>query len=76
MKRNMKRVFRKVDYSEYGGAILLGLKGVCIIGHGRSNPYAIKNAVRLARDFVSSKVQERIQHDMVRVFQAASEGKA
>ena len=41
--------FRKrLDYSEYGGAPLLGIKGVCIICHGRSNSNAIKNAVRVA----------------------------
>ncbi|MFQ6069579.1 MAG: phosphate acyltransferase PlsX [Candidatus Aminicenantales bacterium] len=75
MKRNLKKAFRKVDYSEYGGALLLGLNGICIVGHGRSNPNAVKNAVRLARDFVKSKVQERIKHEMARVFQATSEVK-
>ena len=38
MKRHLKKIYKKVDYSEYGGAQLLGLNGVCIIGHGRSNP--------------------------------------
>jgi glycerol-3-phosphate acyltransferase PlsX len=60
MKRHLKRFFKKVDYSEYGGAYLLGINGVCIVGHGRSNPVAIKNAVRLARDYVTGKVQEKI----------------
>lgn len=66
MKRNLKRLYKKVDYSEYGGAHLLGLRGVCIIGHGRSSPNAVKNAVRLARTFVKSKVQEKIQNEIVR----------
>lgn len=53
--------FRKrVDYSEYGGAPLLGVKGVCIICHGRSNAKAMKNAIRVASEFVSGKINERI----------------
>ncbi|MGQ9672108.1 MAG: phosphate acyltransferase PlsX [Candidatus Aminicenantales bacterium] len=66
MKRNLKRIYRKVDYSEYGGAQLLGINGVCIIGHGRSNAYAVRNAVRMAKDFVTQRVQERIQAEMAR----------
>lgn len=61
MKRNVKKLYKKIDYTEYGGAQLLGINGVCIIGHGRSNPHAVKNAVGLARDFVINNVQERIQ---------------
>jgi glycerol-3-phosphate acyltransferase PlsX len=57
--------FRKrVDYSEYGGAPLLGVKGVCIISHGRSNPKAIKNAIRIAADFASSNMNERIEEEL------------
>jgi glycerol-3-phosphate acyltransferase PlsX len=67
MKRNIKRLYKKVDYSEYGGAHLLGLKGVCIVGHGRSNPNAIKNAIRMAKDFVANKVQEKIQNELTAV---------
>jgi len=52
MKRHLKKLYKRVDYSEYGGAQLLGINGVCIIGHGRSNPVAVKNAIRTARDFV------------------------
>jgi len=66
MKRNLKRLYKKVDYSEYGGAHLLGLKGVCVIGHGRSNPNAVKNAIGLAKDFVIKRVQEKIQHEILR----------
>jgi glycerol-3-phosphate acyltransferase PlsX len=65
MKRNIKRIYKRVDYSEYGGAHLLGLKGVCIIGHGRSNSNAVKNAVKLAKDFVVNRVQEKIQNEIV-----------
>ena len=65
MKRNLKRIYKKVDYTEYGGAQLLGINGVCIIGHGRSNSNAVKNAIGLAKDFVLNKVQDKIQHDIV-----------
>ncbi len=64
LKRHLKRIYRRVDYSEYGGAHLLGINGVCIIGHGRSNPVAIKNAVRLARDYVAGQVQAKIEKEM------------
>jgi glycerol-3-phosphate acyltransferase PlsX len=52
---------KRVDYSEYGGAPLLGLKGVCIICHGRSNPNAIKNAIRVAIEFSKARVNENIE---------------
>lgn len=64
MKRNLKKIYKKVDYTEYGGAQLLGINGVCIIGHGRSNSNAVKNAIGLAKDFVLNKVQDKIQHDI------------
>ena len=48
----LERVWRRHDYSRYGGAPLLGLDGVCIICHGRSSEFAIRNAVLAARRFV------------------------
>jgi glycerol-3-phosphate acyltransferase PlsX len=67
---------RRVDYSEYGGAPLLGVKGVTIICHGRSNDNAIKNAIRVAAEFASERVTARIEHEMVRWSQevGAAEG--
>jgi glycerol-3-phosphate acyltransferase PlsX len=57
--------FRKrVDYSEYGGAPLLGVKGVCIICHGRSNANAIKNAIRVAADYSSGNINQQIEHNL------------
>jgi phosphate acyltransferase len=57
--------FRKrVDYSEYGGAPLLGLKGVCIICHGRSNANAIKNAIRVAAEFAANKISDQIASEL------------
>jgi len=70
MKRHLKKIYKKVDYSEYGGAQLLGVDGVCIIGHGRSNPTAVKNAIALAREFVANHVQEKIQAEILRYEQA------
>jgi len=75
MKRNIKKIYQKIDYSEYGGAHLLGLNGVCIVGHGRSNPQAVSNAVRLARDFVVQRVQEKIQLEMTKRFDICTEEK-
>ena len=55
-----RRVRKRLDYAEYGGAPLLGLNGVCIVAHGRSNALAIKNAVRVATQAVQSDV---VGHD-------------
>jgi glycerol-3-phosphate acyltransferase PlsX len=55
---------RKLDYSEYGGAPLLGLKGVAIVGHGRSNANAIKNAIRVAKQYYESGINARIEQEL------------
>jgi glycerol-3-phosphate acyltransferase PlsX len=52
---------KRMDYSEYGGAPLLGVKGGCIVCHGRSNAKAIKNAVRVAREFALNRIDEKIR---------------
>ncbi len=72
MKRNLKKLYKRLHYSEYGGAPLLGLKGVCVVGHGRSNPVAVKNAIRLAKDFVTSQALEKIQYEIMRFSQGAA----
>jgi len=51
-----KRLQKKLDYAEYGGAPLLGLDGICIIGHGRSNAHAVASAVRAAKEAVKGNV--------------------
>lgn len=51
-----RRVKLKMDYAEYGGAPLLGVNGVCIISHGRSNAHAISNAIRAAAAAVENDV--------------------
>jgi phosphate acyltransferase len=52
---------KRVDYSEYGGAPLLGVKGGCIVSHGRSNAKAMKNAIRIAADFARNRIDTKIQ---------------
>lgn len=55
-----KRFKKVVDYTEYGGAPLLGVRGICIISHGRSSAKAFKNAIRAAAECVDNKVLEHI----------------
>jgi len=59
------RFKKKIDYAEYGGMPLLGVKGSAIICHGRSSPKAIKNAVRVAAEVIEARVNDRIQDVMV-----------
>ncbi len=56
----MKRIYKRMNYEEYGGALLLGVKGITVIAHGRSTAYAIKNAVRVAKEAVESEVNRKI----------------
>jgi glycerol-3-phosphate acyltransferase PlsX len=67
LSRAAFRDFKKrVDYSEYGGAPLLGVRGVCIICHGRSNSNAIKNAIRVAAEFAEARINQRIETELKR----------
>ncbi|MEK7403305.1 MAG: phosphate acyltransferase PlsX [Gemmatimonadota bacterium] len=56
----IKKALRQLDYSEYGGAPLLGVKGVSIICHGRSSPRAIKNAIKIAVQAIETKMNDHI----------------
>ena len=56
----LKKMYAKVNYEEFGGALLLGVKGITVIGHGRSSAYAIKNAVRVAYNAVEAGVNKSI----------------
>jgi glycerol-3-phosphate acyltransferase PlsX len=67
---------KRLDYSEYGGAPLLGIKGVCIVSHGSSNSNAIKNAIRVAADFADSRVNEKIARELVALRQAEGAAQA
>ena len=55
---------KKMDYSEYGGALLLGVDGRCIICHGSSSAKAIKNAIRVAAEFVERDVNKHILEEL------------
>ena len=61
---DIRTVFRALDYSEYGGAPLLGVRGVSIICHGSSSANAIKNAVRVAVQSVRSNLSQHIAAEM------------
>jgi len=60
----VRSVLKTLDYSEYGGAPLLGVRGVCIICHGSSPPRAIKNALRVAHTAVASHLSQHIGAEM------------
>jgi phosphate acyltransferase len=54
-------LYQTVDPDTYGGAMLLGVKGVCIISHGSSSETAVVNALRVARDMVEAGIVDRLQ---------------
>lgn len=61
LKPNLRRIKQRIDHVEHGGGLLLGVAGVCIIGHGSSKAATVCNAVRLAKEAVDNEVLERIQ---------------
>src|SRR5258708_6692568 len=64
---------KRIDHTEYGGAPLLGVKGVCIITHGSSNANAIKNAVRVAAEFSQRRINESIEQGLAALHPAPIE---
>jgi len=64
LKSSLKRIKKKMDYEEYGGALLLGVDGIVIIGHGRSSARAVKNAIFLGKKFIVENVLEKITKEM------------
>jgi glycerol-3-phosphate acyltransferase PlsX len=56
LQPGLRKVFRRMDYAEYGGVPLLGINGSAIVSHGRSNAKAIKNALRVARQTSETNV--------------------
>lgn len=64
---------KRIDHTEYGGAPLLGVKGVCIITHGSSNANAIKNAVRVAAEFAGRRINESIELGLAELHPATVE---
>ena len=63
-RRALRRFRRRVDYSEYGGAPLLGVGGIAIVGHGRSSTKAVRNAVAMAYRFAAGGFIHRIQDEI------------
>jgi glycerol-3-phosphate acyltransferase PlsX len=55
---------KRLDHTEYGGAPLLGVKGACFITHGSSNVNAIKNAIRVASEFVERNITSNIEKEL------------
>ncbi len=64
LKPVFKKLKQRLNYEEYGGAPLLGVDGVVIIGHGRSTPLAIKNAILTAARYVEREVNEHIKEEL------------
>ncbi len=62
LKPNLRRLKQRVDHAERGGALLLGVAGICIISHGSSQAPSIFNAIRLAKEAVDHQVLQRIQY--------------
>ena len=60
-----ERFRQVVDWSEHGAAPLLGVRGGCLVGHGRSGGKAIKNAIRRAVEFSAAGLHEKIEDKLV-----------
>lgn len=71
-RKAFKNFKRRLDYSEYGGAPLLGVRGACIIGHGSSNELAILNAIRVATQFTEADVSRHIESALQRAVPAGA----
>ncbi|MFH1573271.1 MAG: phosphate acyltransferase PlsX [Acidobacteriota bacterium] len=72
-QQSFRRLKKRLDYSEYGGALLLGLRGVTIICHGRSGSNAIKNAVRVAKEYSERQVNARLEAEIGSIGGAAAQ---
>jgi glycerol-3-phosphate acyltransferase PlsX len=64
MRRAMRHFKKRIDYSEYGGALLLGVAGPVVVGHGRSSAKAVRNAVALAYRFAAGDFITRVEQDV------------
>jgi glycerol-3-phosphate acyltransferase PlsX len=69
-RRAFSEFKKRLDYAEYGGAPLLGLKGICIVSHGSSNANAIKNAIRVASEFAEHRINDTIERELAMVHAA------
>ncbi|MFQ3611166.1 MAG: phosphate acyltransferase PlsX [Fimbriimonadales bacterium] len=69
LKPAFSRIKRRLDYREYGGAPLLGVDGVCIIGHGRSDRYAVRQAISVAAQAVANRLIPTLHHALTLLHQ-------
>ena len=64
------RMYRKYDYNEYGGALLMGVNGTCVICHGSSKSRTIKNAITACRKFhnlgINGQIKEYLAASAIR----------
>jgi phosphate acyltransferase len=67
LSSSLKRIKKKMDYAEYGGALLLGVNGIVIIGHGSSNEKAIRNAIDMSKRFIKENVLGKITGEIERM---------
>jgi phosphate acyltransferase len=75
LKPNLRRIKQRIDHAEHGGALLLGVDGICIISHGSSQAPSVFNAIRLAAEAVDHKVSDQIRGCYQKVMAAdASQG--
>jgi len=63
-KRAFGRFRRRIDYTEYGGAPLLGVAGLAVVGHGRSSAKAVRHAVAMAHRFATNNIVRRISRGL------------
>ncbi len=66
LKPNLARVKERMDYDEYGGGLLLGVAGICVIGHGSSKATGLYHSVRVARDAVQNRLLEQLKEALDR----------
>jgi glycerol-3-phosphate acyltransferase PlsX len=63
-RQAFRRFRRRVDYAEYGGAPLVGLNGLCVVGHGRSSAKAVRNAVAMTARFVTEGLLQKLAQEV------------
>ncbi len=61
LKPSLKELAKRMDYEEYGGALLMGVNGIVIICHGRSSPRAIRNAIKMAYNLCKMQINKKIE---------------
>jgi phosphate acyltransferase len=74
LKPNLRRIKQRIDHAEHGGALLLGVDGICIISHGSSQAPSIFNAIRLAKEAVDHQVSDQIRGCYQQVVAATATG--